>query len=249
MDLTRLLVALHPPAWRRRYGDEFAALLDDTRLTPRAMADVVANAARLRCDAHTEGLLIVAALAVATVSRVIAHREGFAVNVLWVPATVLGALTLAGAVGPWVALIVRRWRRSLPRAGTYGVFGLMVVHPLAVQGDPGPEARTGLIVTLVGVAVLVALVVAIVSKRWRRPVLRFLGLTAGGLPALYLVVRGIAEFWVVDYDNPASYRDDWGGPSLLGVFAVHTGPAVLILAATTVWLVRRLRREPVARSE
>ena len=40
----------------------------------------------------------------------------------------------------------------------------------------------------------------------------------------------------------ASYRLDWGGPSLAGVFAVHTGPAVLILAGTALWLRRHWRR-------
>jgi hypothetical protein len=39
----------------------------------------------------------------------------------------------------------------------------------------------------------------------------------------------------------ASYRLDWGGPSLAGVFAVHTGPAVLILAGTALWLRRHWR--------
>jgi hypothetical protein len=34
MDLIRMLVALHPKDWRERYGEEFAALLQDTRLTP-----------------------------------------------------------------------------------------------------------------------------------------------------------------------------------------------------------------------
>ena len=34
MDLIRILVALHPKDWRERYGAEFAALLEDTRLTP-----------------------------------------------------------------------------------------------------------------------------------------------------------------------------------------------------------------------
>jgi hypothetical protein len=72
--------------------------------------------------------------------------------------------------------------------------------------------------------------------------IRVLGLAIGGVLAVYLVGRGIAEFFTVSYSDPASYRLDWGGPSLAGVFAVHSGPAVLILAATALWLRRRRRR-------
>lgn len=56
----------------------------------------------------------------------------------------------------------------------------------------------------------------------------------GLLVALYLVVRGIAEPFVIDLSNPESYRNDWGGPSLIGVLVVHSGPAMVILAAAVV---------------
>jgi hypothetical protein len=72
--------------------------------------------------------------------------------------------------------------------------------------------------------------------------IRAFGLAIGGVLAVYLVGRGIAEFFTVNYSDPASYRLDWGGPSLAGVFAVHTGPAVLILAGAAVWLRRHWRR-------
>lgn len=55
----------------------------------------------------------------------------------------------------------------------------------------------------------------------------------------YLVVRAIIELFVIDYGNPATYRDDWGGPSLPGVLAVHCLPGVLVLVAVGVWLWRR----------
>ena len=60
----------------------------------------------------------------------------------------------------------------------------------------------------------------------------------GYVLATYLVGRGVAEFFVIDLHDPSSYRLDWGGPSLAGVLAVHSGPAVLIVA----WLVRRTVR-------
>ena len=51
--------------------------------------------------------------------------------------------------------------------------------------------------------------------------------------------RGIAEFFIVHYSDPPSYRNDWGGPSLAGVFAVHSGPAVAIVIAVGLYLRRR----------
>jgi hypothetical protein len=75
----------------------------------------------------------------------------------------------------------------------------------------------------------------------KRHALRALGGVIGGVLAVYLVGRGIAEFFTVHYSDPASYRNNWGGPSLAGVFAVHTGPAVAIVAGTAVYLRRRLR--------
>jgi hypothetical protein len=71
---------------------------------------------------------------------------------------------------------------------------------------------------------------------------RIAGLAVAGLVAAFLVGRGIAEFWVVDYGSPASYQHSWGGPSLAGVFAVHTGPGLIIVIMTAVWLYRRIQR-------
>ncbi|HEY0933899.1 MAG TPA: hypothetical protein VGD91_09165, partial [Trebonia sp.] len=50
---------------------------------------------------------------------------------------------------------------------------------------------------------------------WQWPVL---GLAA--VAALYLVGRGVAELFLVNWSDPASYAGDWGGPSLFGVLAV-----------------------------
>ncbi len=49
----------------------------------------------------------------------------------------------------------------------------------------------------------------------------------------------MAEFFTISYADPASYAGDWGGPSLAAVFAVHSGPAVLIVAASAIYLIRR----------
>ena len=75
------------------------------------------------------------------------------------------------------------------------------------------------------------------SARSRR-VVRSVGYGLGGIVALYLVGRAVAEFFTVDYSNPASYRDSWGGPSLVGVFLVHAGPGAAIVVAVVGYLFR-----------
>jgi len=70
---------------------------------------------------------------------------------------------------------------------------------------------------------------------------RTLGLGVAGLLAVYLVVRGVVELFTIDYSDPASYRGDWGGPSLAGVLAAHSGPAVVIVTAAGIYLRRRWR--------
>jgi hypothetical protein len=107
MDLIRVLVALHPKDWRERYGEEFAALLEDSQLTPRAMADVLAASAGLRLRAHRGPLLLAAAIVMSVACEVLAQRTGLAENVLWLPTDPLRTLALLGAVGPWAALIIR----------------------------------------------------------------------------------------------------------------------------------------------
>jgi hypothetical protein len=59
---------------------------------------------------------------------------------------------------------------------------------------------------------------------------------------LFFLVRAIAELIVIDFSDPATYRDDWGGPSLVGVLLVHCGPGLLVVALTAVVFVRRSGR-------
>ena len=60
---------------------------------------------------------------------------------------------------------------------------------------------------------------------------RGVGAVLAGIFASYLLARGIAEFFTLNYSNSTSYRNDWGGPSLPGVLAVHSGPAVIVVVA------------------
>ena len=66
-------------------------------------------------------------------------------------------------------------------------------------------------------------------------------LTVGSVLAVYLVGRGVAELILIHYGDPASYAKDWGGPSLAGVLAVHSGPGLVIVAAGTWWWLRGRR--------
>ncbi|HEV8164250.1 MAG TPA: hypothetical protein VGR74_07360 [Actinomycetota bacterium] len=64
--------------------------------------------------------------------------------------------------------------------------------------------------------------------------------TAAGLVlGLYLIVRAVAEPFVIDMSNPATYRNDWGGPSLIGVLLVHCGPGLIAAIAIAMVVIRR----------
>jgi hypothetical protein len=56
---------------------------------------------------------------------------------------------------------------------------------------------------------------------------------------LYLIVRAVAEPFVIDLSNPATYQNDWGGPSLFGFLLVHCGPGVVAAIAIATALIRR----------
>lgn len=70
---------------------------------------------------------------------------------------------------------------------------------------------------------------------------------AGLIVGMYLIVRAIVEPFVIDIDDPATYRNDWGGPSLAGVLAVHCVPGlvatvIIITAAVRHRQSRHIRR-------
>jgi hypothetical protein len=104
-------------------------------------------------------------------------------------------------------------------------------------------------------ASLIALAVARPSPRrltrsaGSRRLARAAGRVLGSIVALYLLGRAVAEFFVVDYASPASYRNSWGGPSLVGVFLVHAGPGAAVVVGSFGYLLRRWqrsRRQPEA---
>ncbi|MEV4497069.1 hypothetical protein AB0J84_15375 [Micromonospora arborensis] len=73
-----------------------------------------------------------------------------------------------------------------------------------------------------------------------RKALSAVGTILGLIIALYFIVRAAIEPFVIDLSDPSTYQNDWGGPSLAGVLAVHCGPGVLA-AVIVVVIVRRAR--------
>lgn len=87
--------------------------------------------------------------------------------------------------------------------------------------------------------------VAVASARARRRSAWLWPLFAvGAVMAVYLAGRGVAELILINYGDPASYAKDWGGPSLAGVLAVHSGPGLVIIASGAWWWVRGRRTQP-----
>jgi len=106
MGITRLLVALYPRKWRAAFGEEFAALLEDTRLTPRAVFDVVVSAGKLHAASHRRLALVLVSLLWSGCMVYLSVRARLTANVLWAPSTPARALALAATIGPWLGFAV-----------------------------------------------------------------------------------------------------------------------------------------------
>ena len=71
-----------------------------------------------------------------------------------------------------------------------------------------------------------------------RRILTVLGLLLGA----YLIVRAVVEPFVIDLNDPSTYRQDWGGPSLAGGLAVHCLPGIAAAGLFAWWWRRRRSR-------
>jgi hypothetical protein len=74
--------------------------------------------------------------------------------------------------------------------------------------------------------------------------MKIVGIVLAYVVGAYLVVRAVVELVMIDYRDSSSYEDDWGGPSLVGVLAVHCLPGVIALVLM-MWGAGRLRRNSV----
>ena len=68
------------------------------------------------------------------------------------------------------------------------------------------------------------------------------GLVLGYLLGIYLILRACVEPFIINYDHPESYKKSWGGPTLIGVLAIHILPGVISLALM-VWHQRKTRNQ------
>lgn len=124
MGMIRLLVALYPRKWRATYGEEFAALLEDTRLTPHAVLDVAVGAGKLRVSGHRRLMVALASMLWSGFMVHLSMHARLTANILWAPTTPVRALALAATLGPWLGfagvVAVHRLghRRAKAAAGT-----------------------------------------------------------------------------------------------------------------------------------
>lgn len=157
--LARLALALYPLAYRRRYGEEMAALVEDQGASPRAVADLARGALR----AHVRPEPAVAG----TIGRDDRIRLGVsAVLLCWV------LFTLAG-----LALYKTTEGRSFEGLG--GAPGLLGVARLGIE----ILAAVGSAAVVVGAA---PLVLAALRQARSRPAARPAVLLAGGCVAAFV---------------------------------------------------------------
>ena len=69
-------------------------------------------------------------------------------------------------------------------------------------------------------------------------------LALGVIVGIFFIVRAVVELLTINYSDPSSYADDWGGPSLAGVLLVHCGLGLI----AAVWIGLFLWRRSSSRS-
>jgi len=67
-------------------------------------------------------------------------------------------------------------------------------------------------------------------------------LVLGYILGTYLILRAAVEPFIIDYHDPESYKELWGGPTLMGVLAVHMLPGIISLALIA-WHQRKIRSQ------
>jgi hypothetical protein len=69
--------------------------------------------------------------------------------------------------------------------------------------------------------------------------MRRLAIALGVIVGIFFIVRAVVELFTIDYSDPPSYADDWGGPSLAGVLLVHCGLGLIAAIWISVFLWRQ----------
>lgn len=77
--------------------------------------------------------------------------------------------------------------------------------------------------------------------------MRRIVIALGVIVGVFFIVRAVVELLTIDYSDPTSYADDWGGPSLAGVLLVHCGLGLIAAVWIGVFLWRRRSSRSSAR--
>lgn len=94
----RLLLRLYPGRWRRRYEDEYAALLDDLELRLTDLLDMVLHACLAHVRLRATGLQQLVAVVLFFAIEVHAISTGVTENIFWIPDGVLSSALLLAVV-------------------------------------------------------------------------------------------------------------------------------------------------------
>ena len=70
----------------------------------------------------------------------------------------------------------------------------------------------------------------------------------GVIVGSFFIARAVVELFTIDYSDPSSYADDWGGPSLAGVLLVHCGLGLIAGIWIGVFLWRQCSERKLTRS-
>ena len=69
--------------------------------------------------------------------------------------------------------------------------------------------------------------------------MRRIVIALGVIVGIFFIVRAVVELLTIDYSDPSSYADDWGGPSLAGVLLIHCGLGLIAAVWISFFLWRR----------
>jgi hypothetical protein len=176
--LVRALVGCYPPAWRRRYGEEYAQLLCDMQIhrRPRLVVDSLLGAARAHGGALMSGrsplTLPVWAAALFTAAgigfaKLAEDFSGVAAttHALMIVASAVALLALAAAAAPAAGALLRGrpagvWKYvAVPIVGAAGWYGLVQVLAAVAAGHAvhsGPNVAAFAVIAVAGLGVLAA---------------------------------------------------------------------------------------------
>lgn len=134
--MVRFLLYLYPTEWRQQYGDEYAALLEDTGTPFEVLVDSIKTALSLRLRAHADIFVTLSAIAFYCVSGITCLRLGLTKNwPLWAPSNPLRAAGLFVTFVPllivayiWLPPVYARLRQRHDRA--YAIVRFIALLPL-----------------------------------------------------------------------------------------------------------------------